>query len=61
MGFRGGRPYMLDTDVKPFYCAVSYGNPDTAIMELIAMMIVITKNPDSSMHMRERTRDPATH
>ena len=50
MSFRSGRPFMRNSEVDPQYCLMSYGTPDSAVMECIAMVIVIMKNPKSSIY-----------
>ena len=47
MSFRSGRPFMDSAGVHPYICQMSYGTPDTAVMELVAMVFVILKNPKS--------------
>ena len=39
------------------FCSMTYGTPDTALMELIAMTIVIMKNPVSKVHNPGKVRN----
>jgi len=43
---------MHNEDVNPEYCLMSYGTPDSAVMELVTMVVVILKNPKSSLNRK---------
>jgi len=49
LAFQDGRPYLTGQNVEPFMCMVTFGTPDSSILELITMIIVIMKNPKSSV------------
>ncbi len=43
---------MTSQDVDPFACLVSFGTPDSSILELVCMVVVIMKNPKSSVNYK---------
>jgi hypothetical protein len=53
MSFRSGRPFMNNPQVDPYICQMSYGTPDCAVMELVAMVFVIMKNPKSLIQVKD--------
>ena len=55
MSFRSERPFMIGHGIEPQYCLMSYGTPDSSVMELITMVVVILKNPKSSVYRRSRS------
>ena len=54
MSFRSSRPFMDENDVKPYECVMSYGTPDSSVMELVTMVVIIIKNPKSSISKKPR-------
>lgn len=55
LSFRSSRPFMDDNDVLPLECIMSYGTPDVSVMELVTLVVIIIKNPKSSI-ARKRMR-----
>ena len=49
MIFRSPRPFMELDHVWPPICLINYGSPDCAIFELCTMVVVIMKNPKSTV------------
>ena len=49
MIFRSPRPFMEVENVRPPICLTNYGSPDCSIFELCTMVVVIMKNPKSTV------------